>query len=146
MSDRDLPFPYAVTIEVSFRDLDAMGHVNNAVYLTYMETARIKFLAELLELKGLSELPVIMAEATCSYKSPAFFGEQLTVDVGISRFGVKSFDMVYRITAGDARLVALAKTVQVMYDYAAARTIAAPEAFKSKVQAFQGQWVFQGSS
>jgi acyl-CoA thioester hydrolase len=35
MSERALSFPYNVTIEVSFRDLDAMGHVNNAVYFSY---------------------------------------------------------------------------------------------------------------
>src|SRR5687767_1853285 len=99
MSERALLYPYKVTIEVSFRDLDAMGHVNNAVYLSYMETARIKFLVDLLAVTSLHDLPVIMAEATCTFKSPAFFGEQLTVGVGISRFGSKSFDMTYRIDA-----------------------------------------------
>ena len=140
MSERAQLYPYKVIIEVSFRDLDAMGHVNNAVYLSYMETARIKFLVDLLAVTSLHDLPVIMAEATCTFKSPAFFGEQLTVGVGISRFGSKSFDMTYRIDAGDGRLIALAKTVQVMYDYAAARTIVVPEAFKAKVLALQGEW------
>jgi acyl-CoA thioester hydrolase len=133
------PYPYTVEIEVAFRDLDAMGHVNNAVYLSYMETARIKFLVELLELKSLQSMPLIMAEASCSYKSPAFFGERLAVGLGVTRFGTKSFDMAYRIAA-DGRLVALARTVQVMYDYAAARTIAVPESFKQRVLAYQGAW------
>ncbi|MEA2609282.1 MAG: Thioesterase-like superfamily, partial [Chloroflexota bacterium] len=41
---RDLPgaFSHRVEIVVRFADTDAMGHVNNAVYLSYMETARIK--------------------------------------------------------------------------------------------------------
>ena len=140
MSDLTHPYPYTVSIEVSFRDLDAMGHVNNAVYLTYIETARIKYLVELLGLKSLQELPVIMAEATCTYKSPALFGEQLAVGVGIARFGAKSFDMAYQVAAADGRLVALARTVQVMYDYAAARTVAVPEDFRAAVRAFQGDW------
>ena len=55
-------FPYVVEIEVAFRDLDAMGHVNNAVYLSYLETARINFMVDLLDLKGLGELPIILAE------------------------------------------------------------------------------------
>lgn len=133
-------FPYNVAIEVAFRDIDAMGHVNNAVYLSYLETARIKFLMDLLELKRLGELPMIMAEATISYKAPAFFGEQLTVGVGVSRFGGKSFDIISQISGGDGRLVALAKTVQVAFDYAAGQTIAVPEALKARVQAFQGDW------
>ena len=140
MSERAQLFPYKVAIEVSFRDLDAMGHVNNAVYLSYMETARIKYLVELLAVTSLHDLPVIMAEATCTFKAPAFFAEQLTVGVGISRFGSKSFDMTYRIDAGDGRLIALGKTVLAMYDYAAARTLLVPEDFKAKVRAFQGAW------
>src|SRR3712207_8945990 len=55
----------------------------------YTTLFRSKFLVDLLELKGLQSLPVIMAEATCAYKSPAFFGERLTIGVGISRFGTK---------------------------------------------------------
>ncbi|MEO7913123.1 MAG: acyl-CoA thioesterase [Roseiflexaceae bacterium] len=133
-------FPYKVIIEVAFRDLDAMGHVNNAVYLSYMETARIKFLVDLLAVTSLHDLPVIMAEATCTFKAPAFFGELLTVGVGVSRFGSKSFDMAYQIDAGDGRLIALGRTVQVMYDYAAAQTIVMPEAFKAKILTFQGAW------
>ncbi len=140
MLERAESFPYKVVIEVAFRDLDAMGHVNNAVYLSYMETARIKFLVDLLAVTSLHDLPVIMAEATCTFKAPAFFGEQLTVGVGVSRFGSKSFDMTYRIDAGDGRLIALGRTVQVMYDYAAAQTIVMPEDFKAKVLAFQGDW------
>jgi acyl-CoA thioester hydrolase len=134
------PFPYSTTVEVAFRDLDAMGHVNNAVYLSYLENARIKYLIELLELNGLGNMPLIMAEAQVSYKAPAFYGEQLTIGAGVSRFGVKSFDMLYRITGGDGRLVVVAKTVQVAYDYAASKTIAVPEALKGRVLAFQGVW------
>jgi len=134
------PFPYTITVEVAFRDLDAMGHVNNAVYLSYLENARIKYLMELLELNGLSHMPLIMAEAQVSYKAPAFFGEQLTIGTGVSRFGVKSFDMLYRITGGDGRLVVVAKTVQVAYDYAAAKTIVVPDALKARILAFQGAW------
>src|SRR3954471_15555633 len=141
MSDRAELYPYKIAIEVSFRDLDAMGHVNNAVYFSYMETARIKFLVDLLAVTSLHDLPVIMAEATCTFKAPAFFGEQLTVGAGISRFGSKSFDMIYRIDAGDGRLIALGKSVQVMYDYAAARTIVVPDDFKANVRAFQGDWM-----
>src|SRR3954452_20159574 len=140
MSKSAQSFPYKVVIEVAFRDLDALGHVNNAIYLSYMETARIKFLVDLLTVTSLHDLPVIMAEATCTYKAPAFFGEQLTVGVGVSRFGSKSFDMTYRIDAGDGRLIALGRTVQVMYDYAAAQTIVMPETFMAKILAFQGQW------
>jgi acyl-CoA thioester hydrolase len=140
MLDSLRSYPYTIGVDVTFRDLDALGHVNNSVYLTYLETARITYLIHLLELKAPAGLPIIMAEANVAYKSPAFFGERLAVGVGVSRFGGKSFDMLYRVEAADGRLVALGKTVQVMYDYEAARTIPVPEELRERVRAFQGEW------
>lgn len=134
------PYPFTTTVEVAFRDIDAMGHVNNAVYLSYLESARIKFVLDLLELRGLGSLPLILAEATVTYKSPAFFGELLTIGMGVSRMGTKSFDLACRISAGDGRLVALARTVQVAFDYASQQTIPVPQALRDRIQALQGDW------
>lgn len=133
-------FPYTVATEIAFRDIDAMGHVNNAVYLTYLETARIKFLHQIKAITRLGELPLILAEATVTYKSPAHFGEILAIGLGIPRFGSKSFEFIYQIDGGDGRLVALARTVLVAYDYAAAATVPVPEDFKARVLAFQAGW------
>lgn len=135
-----LAYPYTLTLEVAFRDIDVMGHVNNAVYVTYLETVRIKFLVEALGLNGLGGIPVIMAQAIVDYKAPAFYAEQLTVGTGVSRFGTKSFDMLYEIRGADGRLVVSAKTVQVAYDYERAQTIAVPDDLKERVRAFQGDW------
>jgi acyl-CoA thioester hydrolase len=133
-------YPFHLTLAVTFRDLDVLGHVNHAVYFTYMETARTNFFVDLLQLASPQGLPVILAEATCSYQAPLFFGEQVVVGVGISRFGGKSFDMVYRIDGGDGRLAAVGKTIMVMYDYGAGQTIPVPDDLKARVHAFQGQW------
>ena len=133
-------FPYTFSIEVVFRDIDMMGHVNNAVYVTYLETARIKFLVDVLGLNGLGGIPVIMAQAIVNYHAPAFYAEQLTIGTGVSRFGTKSFDMLYAITGADGRLVVSAKTVQVAYDYDSSTTIAVPSTLRERVQAFQGEW------
>jgi acyl-CoA thioester hydrolase len=119
-------YPFQINIEVIFRDVDAMGHVNNAVYFTYLETARTRFFFHKLGLPSLSELPLILAEATCSYKSPVRFNEKLTLGLGIGRIGHKSFDIVYHITAEDGRLVAQAKTVMVTYDYENNKAIPIP--------------------
>lgn len=136
-------FPYQYYLEVVFRDLDAMGHVNNAVYFTYLETARLRYLKELLALDDLLQIPVIMAEATCSYRSPAFYGENLVVGLGISRFGTKSFVMGYKVETDRGRVVATAQTVQVMYDYATGQTIPVPDWFKERVAVRQGNWTHE---
>lgn len=135
------PFPFHITVEVTFRDLDAMGHVNHAVYLTYMETARTKFMMAAWGLREPADMPVILAEVRCTYHSPAFFGERLTIGLGISRFGTKSFDIVYDIRSEDGRAVASGKTVMVMYDYQSGRTVPIADDLKEKIYALQGSWV-----
>ncbi|MCP4426991.1 MAG: acyl-CoA thioesterase [Chloroflexi bacterium] len=138
-------FPYEIKIEVAFRDIDAMGHVNNAVFFSYFELARIKYVMEVFEPGDpedfdLLDMPLILVEATCSYKSPALLGETLQVGVGLSRFGTKSFDLFYRILGEDGRLVAAGKTIQVMYDYGTRSAYAIPEKIREQVNAFQGGW------
>jgi len=132
--------PFQFPLEIIFRDLDAMGHVNNAVYFTYMETARVKYMMELMATDNLDALSMIMAEATCTYRSPAHFGETLLVGIAVARIGNKSFDMLYRIETTDGRLVAVGKTVQVMFDYGTQKTIAIPDAFRARVAERQQGW------
>ena len=127
-------WPFEISIKVIFRDLDAMGHVNNAVYFTYMETARTTFFGESLELSGPKELPVIVAEATCTYLSPLVMGDTLWLSMGVSRIGQRSFDLAYLMRAGDGRQVARAKTIMVTYDYAVREAIPIPDTLKTILQ------------
>lgn len=138
-------FPYEVTIEVAFRDIDAFGHVNNAVFFSYMEFARVKFVIDLfadtdLATESLLDIPIILVEATCTYYSPALLSENLTVGIGLSRFGNKSFDLLYRFTGEDGRLIAAGKTVQVMYNYSLGRSFTIPDVIRKKVNDFQKGW------
>jgi acyl-CoA thioester hydrolase len=138
-------YPYEVMIEVAFRDIDAFGHVNNAVFFSYMEYARVKFAIELFEdsnlaTESLLDIPLILVEATCTYHSPALLSEKMTLGVGVSRFGNKSFDLIYRFTGEDGRLIASGKTVQVMYDYGLGRAFPVPDMIKEKVSEIQKNW------
>lgn len=138
-------FPFEVIIEVAFRDIDAFGHVNNAVFFSYMEYARVKFAIGLfedtgLETESLLDIPLILVKATCTYHSPALLSEKLTLGIGLSRFGTTSFDLVYRFSGEDGRLIATGKTVQVMYDYGLGRAFPVPDTIREKVNEFQKGW------
>ena len=93
---------------VRFRDCDAMGHVNNAVYSTYLEEARIGVLG------GLSNF--ILARVEIDFRAELRMGEEIEVRSRCSRIGTKSFDLEHVIAVGD-RVVAEAKSVLVAYDY-----------------------------
>jgi len=133
-------YPFTVSIVVSFRDLDALGHVNNAVYLTYMEQTRIGYGLQLIGGMDVADLAFILAEATVSYLRPAHYGDQLEVGVRVGEIGTKSFVMDYGIRRrSDGELIARGRTVQVWYDYRAQRSQPVPDAFRAAVARDNGQ-------
>jgi acyl-CoA thioester hydrolase len=140
LSNNSAPFPFYDDIHVRFRDVDAMGHVNNAVYFTYMETARSVFFRRFFDIEQPGDIPVILGETSCRYLAPVYFGETVRVWLGVSRFGNKSFEIVYRMEGGDGRLVASGQSTMVMYDYDQGVSVLVPESFKEAVRALQGEW------
>ena len=119
---------------VRFRDVDVKGHVNNAVYLTYIESARVAFLLHLGAVSGLDDLGFIVARIEIDFRTPLSFGEEVEVGVRATRFGTKSFDLEYELRAG-GRVVAEAKSVCVGYDYASRETVPIPEAWRERLAA-----------
>jgi acyl-CoA thioester hydrolase len=111
-------FPFTHRETSRFSDLDPMGHVNNAVYLTWIENARIEFMRRLgtFDQPDIGGMAMILARVELDFRSAVGFGEEIEVGVRTARLGTKSFDLEYELRAGD-RLVASATTVLVAYDY-----------------------------
>lgn len=128
-----------VAIQTRFRDTDAMGHVNNAVYLSYLELARLEYLKQVLGRGRLEDIGIILARVEIDYKSPALVHESLVVGVRVERLGTASFDMGYRIEEkASGRLVAQAKTVQVGYDYRLNKVARLDSGFLETVRRYDG--------
>jgi acyl-CoA thioester hydrolase len=118
--------------QVRFRDLDPMGHVNNAVFLTYIEQARVAFLAEVGAATGLEDMNMIVARVEIDFKAPVRLGKQVEISVHATRLGTKSFDLDYVLRV-DGDVVAEAKSVQVAYDYDRREPIALPADWREKL-------------
>jgi acyl-CoA thioester hydrolase len=120
------------TFDVRFRDCDAMGHVNNAVYFTYPEQARFKHWRVVHRRGGPFPDPgIILAHVECDYRSPAKLGEALEVRLAVSSIGRTSFQYEYEIvSAEDGRVIARAKSVQVAYDYAKGTPVEVPQLWR----------------
>lgn len=125
--------PFTVTIPVQFRDLDCMGHVNNAVYFSYMEQARVAFCDQFPEIdfrnpKNRTGKSLILANISCDFKKPVEMGQVVEVGITIPRIGNSSFDIAYELRlASTTTIVASGKSVQVYYDYAAGKSLPLPE-------------------
>jgi acyl-CoA thioester hydrolase len=120
--------------QVRFRDLDPMGHVNNAVFLTYIEQARAALLAEVGAATGLEDMNMIVARVEIDFRAPVRFGQEVEISVHASRFGTKSFDLDYELRV-EGEVVAEAKSVQVAYDYARREPVPLPAAWREKLTA-----------
>jgi acyl-CoA thioester hydrolase len=115
---------------VRFRDVDALGHVNNAVFLTYLEEARIAFLVPL----GAEVSNMILARVEIDFRAPLRMGDEFEIGVRPANVGTKSFELEYEVRSGDA-VAAEAKTVLVSFDYESGRSIELPESWREALAA-----------
>lgn len=135
-------FKVKIEIRIRFSDADAMGHVNNAKYFSYMEEGRVAYTKKIVPNvdmeNGLKDFPFILADIQCSFKAPLFVDETVVVSLGVSHMGKKSFVFDYILeekTSG--RLVATGKSVQVMYDYRSREAYPIPQEIRQRIETLE---------
>lgn len=129
-------FRFVFPVEVRFRDLDALGHVNNAVYLTYMESARLEYWMRVAGRRDLRDLGMILARAEVDYRSPLELGEAVEVGVRCASMRRSSFVLEFRLEErARRRLVAEARKVLVRYDYGKGAVVPLEEELRARLRA-----------
>ncbi len=108
---------FSIELPVQFRDIDVIGHVNNATYLQYMETARVELARRLGQVTEGFRPDFILASARCEFKKPITDERRITVSVWVSRIGDSSWDLDYSIHGPREVEYAIGRTTQVAYDY-----------------------------
>lgn len=130
---------FATPIDVRFRDLDAMGHVNNAVFFTYFEEGRKKLFMNSSKSENPLDFPFILASISCDYIRPVTLDTELSLSMWIKEIGNKSFTISYQLMSRLDETVAYAKgeSVQVCYDYQQGSSIEIPGHLKEKLMEYQ---------
>jgi len=129
---------YRHRLFVRFRDCDAMGHVNHAVYFTYFEQCRLTCWRDQTGEPN-PHTRVIIARAECDYRAPAVFGDELEIGLSIGPIGRSSFTLLYAITHHPSgRAIADGKTVMVGYDYQAGRSMPLPDETRALLERMNG--------
>jgi acyl-CoA thioester hydrolase len=126
---------FRTPVAVRFKDIDAMGHVNNAVYATYFEEARAAFSRQILGLDSLDAFDFVVARLEIDFRRPLLYGEDLEAALWVGRLGQRSFTLEYRLTTG-AETVAEGRSVQVFYDYASGVPKVIPQGFLDRTAPF----------
>jgi len=130
----DLPNKFVFSTEIPLRvsDINYGGHLGHDSVLTLTHEARVRFLAK----HGFTEMDVygtglIISDAIIVYKSEAFWGEVVKVQIALGEFGKYGFDFIYRISEKKTkREVARVKTGMVFFDYKKRKVARVPPKFK----------------
>ncbi len=131
-------YSLVVPIEVRFKDIDMMGHVNNAVYITYFENARAGYWKVLGAWAGRPESTYVLARAECDYRSPATLDDELGCHIKVTRFGRTSFAFQYLLRdEKSGRIVVEGRSVQVMYDYDQGKPRLLDDELKDRMRRFE---------
>jgi acyl-CoA thioester hydrolase len=130
-------FTQFISLPVQWGDMDAVGHVNNAIYFRYVESGRIAYFSALDDgidvQSGMSEGP-ILADIQCSYLGQLHYPAQIDVGTRTSKLGGKSFTVEAGIfVAGEDEPVATSRAVVVWFDYANQQTTAVPDRIRQRI-------------
>ncbi|WP_281195284.1 thioesterase family protein [Halorubrum sp. F4] len=126
---------YTTDVPVRFRDIDAMGHVNNAVYATYLEQARTDYFRDVLE-ADLSAVATVLASVSIQFRRPVELTDgAVTVEIDVPELGRSSVPMTYEIRAR-GEVVAEAESVQVAVDDGSSRPI--PDEYREAIETYHG--------
>jgi acyl-CoA thioester hydrolase len=130
-------FPFVFRDAVRFRDLDCRNHVNNAVFSTFIEDARLAWYEATEDGEPAPmehDVDMILARTEIDFRDEVKYGESVEVGVRVGRVGSKSLTLEYEIRA-DGRLAAEAKSVLVGFDYARGASAAIPERWRRRLPA-----------
>ncbi len=135
-------FKRKIKIKVRFSDLDAMRHVNNAAYLTYLEEARIDYFNELFNRKKESlDFDAVVGRIEINYLYPIVLGDDVEVFTRVSKLGTKSVDVEHIIAVKKGNELiksATSLTKLVYYDYKTQKTKVMTDDVKDRIAEYEG--------
>jgi len=138
-------FKHSINVQIRWNDLDILGHVNNGVYQSYLDIAKVNYFDNTLAgVVNWKESGVVLARITIDYINPVFLEESIAVQSKVVRIGNKSFEMVQQIVnTVTGELKAKAVSVLVGFHYQKKETIQIPETWRARIQEFEGAAVDQ---
>ena len=126
---------YTADIDVRFRDIDALGHVNNAVYATYIEQARTRYFRDVLD-TDISKSSSVLASLSIDFRRPIELTDgDVTVTVELADLGRSSATMTHEVRVGDA-VAAEAEATIVSLDPDTGEPMPIPEANRTAMESY----------
>lgn len=123
------------TIQVRWGDMDALGHINNAMYFRYMESARVAYLSKIGILLGHDNQSFVLANTMCNFILPISYPANLTIETYVSKLGNSSVDFIHKFINNDKKdeVTAIGLATAVWVNLIKNKAIALPKQIKDKL-------------
>ena len=125
-----------VTVPVQWGEMDAFGHVNNARFFTWFESARTALFERIgVSIRGPAGVGPILATTACDFLRPVVYPATLRVGVRVSKVGETSIAMDYDVRAADggAEIYARGTSVIVLVDYGTMKKVRVPDDVRAAI-------------
>ena len=121
-------------IQVRFSDVDMMGHVNNAVYLNYFETARMYYFNQLLGKDwDWTTNGIILLRNEVDYVKSVLLQHTPIIKITVEKIGGKSFVLSYELKV-DGVLYTKGKSTMVCFNYKQHTSVEIPDVLRTKLE------------
>jgi len=130
---------FVVPHQVIWQDVDAMRHVNNAVYFQYFETARTTYWLTLHATREINALSFVVAHAECDFLAELRFLDFIEICVRVGEMRNSSLDFHYEIRQTETgTLAATGKVVVVLFSWIDHRKMVIDDDLRRRISEFQG--------
>lgn len=116
-----------------FRDTDALGHINNAAYATWLEEARRPVFELFIPDLDPKKWNLIIARLEIDYLGQGYYQKEVLVQTQVEKIGTSSFVLVQEIIQGD-KVIARGRSFLVHFDYQSQASVPIPEAIREKLK------------
>ncbi|HEY1089394.1 MAG TPA: thioesterase family protein [Archangium sp.] len=134
-------FPVKLEHRVAWGEMDAFGHVNNANYLRWFESARIAYFEKVAVSIGAGDASAwipILGRATIDFRKPVSYPDTVTLEASVVKFGNTSFTMAYRAVSQKLGLAAEGEAIVVLLEPGTGAKTPIPPGLRAAIEKLEG--------
>lgn len=134
-------FRHHIPLQMRFNDIDMLGHLNNSVYLTFMDLAKAKYFNEVNgDPVDISTMGIVVVNINANFCVPTFFDEEIEVETAVIAIGDKSMTLEQRIySVPDHQVKCSCRTVMAGFDVKTNTGMSISEEWVKKIENYEGR-------
>lgn len=135
------PFRHCKKVQIRFMDIDMLGHLNNNVYLAFMDLAKVDYFATIEgSMPDMRHFNMVVVHIDIDFYAPTFFGEKVEVWSTVTKIGARSLHMEQRLVESDSgETRAIGKVVMSGFDPATNKSLPINDYWRNAIADYEGR-------